>query len=52
MTFVCHDCGYESGSPGDCPDCEVTLLKEEGSVVEEPLGEDTEDEVVADVEEW
>ena len=50
MAFVCPDCGYESDSPGDCPECEVTLLKEEANVVEETKGKDTEDE--GDDEEW
>ena len=44
MAFVCPDCGYESDSPGDCPECEATLLKEEANVVEETRERDTEDE--------
>ncbi len=45
MTFVCPDCGYESDGPGDCPECEVTLLKEEGLLIEDGKGVEDEDPI-------
>ena len=35
MAFVCSYCGYESDGPGDCPECEITLVKEEEPVIGE-----------------
>lgn len=39
MKWVCSDCGYESDNPGNCPDCEIPLLKREGEEIVEGLGE-------------
>lgn len=35
MNYVCSDCGYESDTPGDCPECETPLLKREDKEVSE-----------------
>ena len=45
MKWVCSDCGYESDNPGNCPDCEIPLLKREGEEVGEDLEEMDEEEL-------
>ena len=56
MKFVCPDCGYEAAEAGDCPTCEVPLLREEGVSDVVGVGEEAEEfedeDEEKDDEEW